>query len=94
MELTRTIFWDADYDSINWAEKARYVIERVIMFGTLDDWKAIQKFYGREKILAEMLESRELDPKSLSFLSCIFDTPPEKFRCYTQIQSSRAHWNY
>lgn len=94
MILTTSLFWDTDYKSIDWDRSARFVIERVVMFGTMTDWKTILQYYGRDKICSEMLQSTELDPKSLSFLSCIFDTPPEKFKCFTRIQSSRVHWTF
>jgi hypothetical protein len=94
MKLSKVIFWDTNYDRINWEEKARYVIARVLMYGTIEDWKAIKAYYGLERIKNEMLQERYLDKKALSFLSCIFDLPKEKFRCYTEKQSSQAHWNY
>lgn len=94
MRLSKNLFWDVDYNSISWDEGARFVIERVVMYGTMEDWRSILDYYGRDRVCEEMLQSRELDPKSMSFLSCIFDTPPEKFRCFKQIQSSRAHWTY
>jgi hypothetical protein len=92
--LSRVLFWDTDYDSIDWVKHARYVIGRVVMYGTLADWRTIQKKYGKDKIIEEMLQYRDLDPKSLSFLSCIFDIPKEKFACFTQIQSARKHFPY
>lgn len=94
MKLSRVLFWDTDYDKIDWDKKARYVIERVATLGTLSDWHAIREYYGMERIKAELLESRELDPKTLSFLSCIFDIPQEQFRCYSQIRSNPGHWIY
>jgi len=94
MQLSKVIFWDSDYENINWTEKARFVIGRVLMYGTIDDWNTIKSFYGLEKIKNEMLQERYLDQKSLSFLSCIFDIPKEKFRCYTKQQSSLPHWDY
>lgn len=94
MELSPVLFWDADIDRIDWELKARYVIERVIMYGTLSDWRSIQAFYGKDRIRDEMLQSHDLDAKSLSFLSCIFNISPSQFRCYTQIQSKQGHWSY
>jgi hypothetical protein len=92
MNLSKVIFWDTQYENINWENKARYVIERVIMFGTVQDWHIIKAFYGLNRMKTEMLQSRELDAKSLSFLSCIFDTPKEQFRCYTEKQLQPQHW--
>jgi len=94
MQLSRVIFWDTDYDAIDWDNKVRYVIERVVSYGTVSDWRAIQKRYGMERIRDEMLQSRDLDPKTLRFLSAIFDIPKEQFRCYTYIQLNPGHWVY
>lgn len=94
MKLSKVLFWDTNYDTIDWDKQVRYVIERVVTYGNMSDWQAIRKKYGMDRIRDEMLQSRSLDPKTLSFLSCIFDIPQEQFRCYTQIQSSKAHWVY
>jgi hypothetical protein len=93
-ELPRILFWDTDYSKIDWDAKARYVIERVVTYGTVADWRTLQQMYGMKRIREEVLQSREIDPKTLSFLSVIFDLPKERFRCYTLAQSSPVHWNY
>ncbi len=93
MNLSKVIFWDTDYNRIDWVNKARYVIERVVMYGTVQDWRAIQAYYGMERIKTEMLQSRDLDDKTLSFLSCIFNIPIEEFRCYKLKQSMPIHWH-
>lgn len=94
MELSRVIFWDTDYDKIDFANKARYVIARVLMYGSMKDWEEIKKFYGKERIKNEMMKERYIDKKTLSFLSCIFDVPIEQFRCYTIQRSIPPHWNF
>ena len=93
-QLSRSLFWETDYDKIDWDNKARYVIERVVKYGFIEDWRAIQQRYGMDRIRDEMLQSRDLDRKTLRFLSVIFDIPEEQFRCYTQIQSNPGHWVY
>ncbi len=92
MNLSRVIFWDTHYETINWLNKARFVIERVVMYGTVEDWHAIKDFYGINRIKEEMLQSRDLDAKSLSFLSCVLNIPKEQFRCYIEKQSQPQHW--
>jgi len=93
-QLSKVIFWDTDYNRIDWEKKARFVIERVVMFGNLKDWRIIQQFYGMEKIKESVLLSRDLDPKTLNFFSLIFNIPKEQFRCYFILQSNPGHWNY
>jgi hypothetical protein len=94
MKLTRAIFWDTNYDTIDWEAHARYVIARVCRFGMLEDWKQIKAYYGLERIKEEMLQERDLDPKTLHFLACIFDVPIEEFRCYKLQQSLPKLWVY
>lgn len=94
MNLSRVLFWETNYDTIDWDKHVRYVIERVLTYGNMSDWNAIRAYYGMDRIRTEMMQSRDLDRKTLSFLSCIFDTPKEQFRCYNVIQSNPGHWVY
>ena len=94
LTLSRVLFWETDYEKIDWDAKAHYVIERVVMYGFFEDWRAIQKYYSMEKIKEAVLQARNLDPKTLSFLRVIFNIPKEKFRCYTTLQSNPGHWVY
>ncbi|MEL6253212.1 MAG: hypothetical protein AAFR87_14470 [Bacteroidota bacterium] len=94
MRLSKYLFWDSEYEKIDWDKKARYVIEKVVSLGTIDDWKQIREFYGLEKIKKEMLEVRSLDPKTHNFLSHILNVPKEKFRCYTWKQSIPKHFPF
>ncbi len=89
-DISRTIFWDTDYDSIDWKKRPQYVIERVLSHGHLKDWTAILNYYGEEKIKEVSIQARFLDAKSLSFLSTYFNLPLESFRCYKLKQSQTA----
>ena len=60
----------------------------------ISDWNSILEYYGQDCIRNEMMQSRDLDPKTLSFFSFIFEVPKEQFRCYNTIQSNPGHWVY
>jgi hypothetical protein len=92
--LTPNIFWDIDASSIDWQQHADFVIERVLMRGTFEDWIAIKNFYGIEKIKNTVLFTRYLDKKTLGFCSIIFNIPKEQFRCHTYRQLNRELWDY
>ncbi len=92
MNLSKVLFWDTNYDHIHWEEKAHYVIHRVVTMGSMDDWNQIKEFYGLERIKNEMLQARNLDPKTLNFLSFYFDIPKEQFRCFILQQSIPQHF--
>ena len=94
MELSKVLFWDVDYDTIDWEKHARYVIERVATLGRKSDWLQIKSYYGLERIKLETLESRDLDDKTMSFLACVFNISQTEFRCYKLKQSYPAHLNF
>ena len=94
VNLSPTLFWDTDVDLIDWEKQARFIIERVITRGDIEDWKQIKKFYGLQKIKKEIISMRYLDKKTLNFFSIYFDVPKMKFRCYTMKQLFPAHWDY
>ena len=94
MKLSRTIFWDVNYDTIDWEKHARFVMERVLMRGTLEDVKQLKSYYGLEKIKEEIIQSRYLDRVTLNFCSVFLGIPKEEFRCYIPKQSNPTPWNY
>jgi hypothetical protein len=91
MNLSPVLFWDTDAARLDEEKHARYIIARVVMYGTLEDWQEIKKRYGLEGIKTEMLKEKELDPRSLSFISKITDTPIQQFACYTHRRSVPPH---
>ena len=50
MNLERRIFWDVNYDTINWDEKYQFVICRVFERGDVEDIRQCRRYYGEEKI--------------------------------------------
>lgn len=64
-QLPAILFWDIDPSKLDYEAKARFVIGRVIMYGTLADWKAILDHYGPDRVRDEMLQERYLDKKTL-----------------------------
>jgi len=93
-KLSKVLFWDTNFEKVDYDRYPRDVISRVVMRGNWNDWQEIKKYYGLEKIKEEMLKVRYLDKKSLSFLSSYFNTPKENFRCYTLRQFTQPHWDF
>ncbi len=94
MQLNRSIFWDTNFDTIDWQKQRGDVIDRVLHYGDINDWREIQNFYGQAIIREEILNRRYLNKKVMSFCSAIFDIPLNQFRCYNTEPSIKQHWNY
>ena len=80
--LHSSLFWDTAANHIDIDRNSRFIIERVVSRGSLDDWKTILAFYGKDKVQKEVLLIRSLDPKSLAYLSVFFNISKSQFRCY------------
>ena len=92
--FTPALFWDTDIKTLSETTHAAYIIVRVCMLGTWEDWLLLKKMYGLEKIKSELLNARFLDPKTLNFFSLILNIPKEKFRCFSFQPSVPRHWDY
>lgn len=88
------LFWDVDRDSIDLEANAPYVVQRVLEFGHLNDWKLLVSRYGLQGVARIAQTLRTLDPKALSFISAVSSFPKESFRCFTTRPSAPAHWNF
>lgn len=81
-----------DFDTIDWPNRAQFVIERVLERGWLADWHEIKRCYGLDVIRQTALQARHLDDTALSFCSAYFSVPKEQFRCYTLKSSNPLPW--
>lgn len=92
--ISKTAFWDVNFDEIDFERNARDVMNRVLMNGKLEDWKAINEFYGIDKVRQEIIEMRYLTDITLNFCSFYYQIPKEEFRCYKLKQSIPKHWEF
>ena len=81
LQIPSSLFWDTDARHIDIECNARFIIERVITRGTLEDWKRLLSFYGNDRVRKEVVMIRTLDPKSLCYLSVFFNLKESDFRC-------------
>ena len=94
MKLARELFWDTDFDTIDWDKNYQWVICRVLDRGGLNDWHEMKRYYGIERILEAAKTARYLSKKTVHFLSNAFEIPLTDFRCYNLMQSQPEQWIY
>jgi hypothetical protein len=92
--FSTNLFWDVELTSFHLKRNKRFVIQRVLEYGTLSDWSIIKECYGIPQIAKEMQQVRTLDKTSLSFISIIANVQKEAFKCYTLKPSNPQHWNF
>ncbi len=62
--IRRILFWDTNFDKLDWIKNYRAIIKRIFERGNDDEKKEIIRFYGNEKI-TEALNSASTLPINL-----------------------------
>ena len=89
-DFSPNLFWDADPADLDFSKHMKYVVQRVLERGTLDDMRHMFSMYGFDNVVATSKTLRSLDPVSFSFIVNLSGQPREAFRCYTLNQSGQA----
>jgi hypothetical protein len=78
----KRIFWDVNFEKLDYDAKANFVIERVFERGDVEDIRQCRRYYGEEKVKTALLNAKFLPLDTIHFASAIIDKPIEEFRCY------------
>ncbi len=92
-QLSPYLFWDIDKDSFDAECNSAQLIQRVLEYGELNDWRIIRNFYGLDRIASDCKQLRTLTPKALSFVCIVTGPHKEDYRCYNFRQSFPTPWN-
>lgn len=93
-DLARRIFWDVDYDKLDYDAKAAFVIERVFERGDVPDIRNCRRYYGDEKVTEVLLKAKFLPEHRMHLASAVIGKPLQDFRCYTLRQSQPGLYPY
>jgi hypothetical protein len=90
-DFNKYIFWDIDYEKINFEKQKLFVIERVLVMGDETDERKLFNYYKIRDIKKAAKKSTLLNDMTISYLSVILNIPEEKFKCYGK---KRYYRNY
>lgn len=46
LSFSKNLFWDVDPSELSMEVSARYIIQRVLEYGQMNDWRLINRYYG------------------------------------------------
>ena len=91
-DLKSQYFWDVDIDKLDVDRSKRLIIERVFVLGTAKEIMLVINYYG-DRVVVDVLERLNyIDPKTLNFVSKLFNVSLKSFKCYTRKQLTPQHW--
>jgi hypothetical protein len=92
--FNRRIFWDVNFDALDYDKRARFVIERVFERGDVDDIRQCRRYYGDEKVSEILLTAKYLPERRLHLAAAVIDKPIKDFQCYILRQSNPTLYPY
>ncbi len=78
----KRIFWDVNFEQIDYDAKANWVIARVFERGDVEDIRQCRRYYGDEKVTEVLLQTKYLPEHRIHLASAVIGKPLKDFRCY------------
>jgi hypothetical protein len=93
-QFHRRIFWDVNFDKLDYDKYANFVIERVFERGDIDDIRQCRRYYGDEKVADALLNAKYLMKETVYLATAILKNELTDYRCYKLAQLNPQHWLY
>jgi len=90
----RRIFWDVDFEKLDYDNRADFIIERVFERGDVDDIRQCRRYYGDSRIAEALTQAKWLMKETVYLAMAILKNDLTDYRCYNLAQSNPQHWTY
>lgn len=92
--LPASWFWDVNPARLDTERHAAQIIERILVIGGMEGWRAMRQHYGDDKLRSVVTKLRSLSPQNVALLCLALDLKKEDFRCCTAKPFPNAPWHY
>ena len=90
----KRIFWDVNFEALDYDGSANFIIERVFERGDVEDIRQCRRYYGDDKVAEALLNAKFLSLPTVYLAAAVIDRPLTDFRCYKSRPSNPQHWMY
>jgi hypothetical protein len=92
--FAKRIFWDVDFEKLDFRKKDAFVIERVFERGDVTDIRECRRYYGDNKIRTVLIRSKWLSLKTIYLACAVLGNKPSDYKCFNTVRLNQEHWNY
>jgi nicotinamide mononucleotide adenylyltransferase len=93
-KFNKRIFWDVNFDALDYEKKASFIIERVFERGDVPDIRNCRRYYGDERIREALTNAKWLSLTTIYLASAVLRNKLTDYRCYDTIRLNPGHSNY
>ena len=90
----KRIFWDVDFEKLDYEGKASFIIERVFDRGDVEDIRQCRRHYGDEKMKQVLTNAKWMTLHSIYLACALFENELTDYKCYITAQSNPNHFAY
>ena len=90
----KRIFWDVDFEKLDYEGKASFIIERVFDRGDVEDIRQCRRHYGDEKMKQVLTNAKWMTLHSIYLACALFENELTDYKCYITAQSNPNHFVY
>lgn len=90
----KRIFWDVDFESLDYDKKASFIIERVFERGDVQDIRNCRRYYGDDTVSNVLKNAKWLSLQTIHLAAAIFENKLTDFRCYNIQQLRQMPFSY
>ena len=91
--IRKSLFWEYDFERIDWDKMKNLVVQRVIERGRMDDFYAMLNMYGLDDVIREIKRIPYMNEKDQAFVCSVFQINRKELICFSKKRSASQHWN-
>ena len=90
----KRIFWDVNFEALDYDKKASFIIERVFERGDVQDIRNCRRYYGDEMVSDILTDAKWLSLPTIYLAAAIFRKKLTDYKCYNTEQLSQTPFAY
>jgi hypothetical protein len=81
-QLNKIIFWDVDFENLDYDTYCNWVVVRVFERGDVEDIRQCRRYYGDEKVCNALINAKHINANRIHLAAAVINKPIQEFRCY------------
>lgn len=93
-KINKAIFWDTDFEKMDWIRHKKMIIQRVFERGSTTEIEEIIRFYGKEEVVATIQTAHSLLYIAIDNAETFLGISKNTISCYQNSILKQAHQPY
>jgi len=86
--IRKVLFWDVNFDNIDFSTRKRYVIERVFERGNNEEINEIMRFYGKKECIRIIRSAKILNLNAIINAEKYLNIQKDQLLCFNQLKKN------